>query len=298
MPLYVADYIADTGHLTTLEHGAYLLLIMHYWRVGSLPTDEISLASIARLGVKEWKAIASKLKSLFDDNWRHKRIDKELAKATDKSEKRAAAGKKGGSARARNLPKKNEAIDIDLPQPAESDAQPSSSDSVESSLRSDSKSKSSLRSDSSSEPVNGRPNDLFEPDKKIIDIDETKKQRAVRRQEHADNEAIIEFFLDAWEKLSAGYGLASCRALTDSRRQKIIARARNLTEALGFQSPQAGFLDLFSRIRGSPFLLGQTGDRRWKADIDFVLTESSFLKIMEGKYAGAAQTNGVFGHKR
>jgi uncharacterized protein YdaU (DUF1376 family) len=49
MPLYIADYRKDTAHLSAAEHGAYLLLIMHYWSTGSLPVEDAPLARIAAM---------------------------------------------------------------------------------------------------------------------------------------------------------------------------------------------------------------------------------------------------------
>lgn len=100
MPLYVADYLADTGHLSTVEHGAYLLLIMHYWQKGGLPDDDKRLASIARASLEQWQEIRPALLDLFQSGWKHSRIDDELEKSAKAYEKRAAAGKAGGEAKA------------------------------------------------------------------------------------------------------------------------------------------------------------------------------------------------------
>jgi len=96
MPLYVGDYLGDTGHLTTTQHGAYLLLMMHYWRKGELPDDDRQLSKIAKLPLKTWCDYRATLQDFFYDGWKHKRIDAELAKMMRVSEKRAIAGQKGG----------------------------------------------------------------------------------------------------------------------------------------------------------------------------------------------------------
>lgn len=97
MPLYVADYLADAAHLSTEEHGAYLLLIMNYWQRGKpLPCDPERLARIARLSNERWTDVERTLNEFFtvvDGEWRHKRIDDELAKVHAKSEKAKQAGR-------------------------------------------------------------------------------------------------------------------------------------------------------------------------------------------------------------
>jgi len=104
MPLYVADYLADTGHLSTAEHGAYMLLIMHYWQNGSLPEEERRIARIARMSQEEWADSRDTLADLFDEGWKHKRIEAEMARAEDVSSKRKAAAEQRHSKRNSNAP--------------------------------------------------------------------------------------------------------------------------------------------------------------------------------------------------
>ena len=65
MPLYVGDYLGDTGHLTTAQHGAYLLLMMHYWRKGELPDDDRQLAKITKLPLRTWRDYRPVLAEFF-----------------------------------------------------------------------------------------------------------------------------------------------------------------------------------------------------------------------------------------
>lgn len=59
MPLFTDAYLADTRHLTTEEHGAYLLLMMEAWRRPecSLPDDDVLLARLSGLTPSRWKEV-------------------------------------------------------------------------------------------------------------------------------------------------------------------------------------------------------------------------------------------------
>lgn len=91
MPLYVGDYLRDTKRLTTLEHGAYMLLIMEYWANGGLPDDDERLARIVGLTNESWKCVRNAIVPLFGIGWHHKRIDEERKKAIEKSKKARAS---------------------------------------------------------------------------------------------------------------------------------------------------------------------------------------------------------------
>ncbi|WP_310625783.1 DUF1376 domain-containing protein [Limnohabitans sp.] len=103
MPLYVSDYLADTAHLSTEEHGAYFLLLMHAWvNGGALPDDDDRLRRITRMEAKAWKASRSELRAFFYQHegvLRHHRVDTELQRAQVLVSQRSEAGKASAAKR-------------------------------------------------------------------------------------------------------------------------------------------------------------------------------------------------------
>ncbi len=102
MPLYVGDYLGDTQRLTTEQHGAYLLLILDYWRNGPAPNDDAVLQCITKLDKESWNKHRPSLERLFntaDGHWTHKRIDAELEKAKTNHERRSSKALKAAQAR-------------------------------------------------------------------------------------------------------------------------------------------------------------------------------------------------------
>lgn len=102
MPLYIGDYLADTSRLSTEQHGAYLLILMDYWRNGPPLDDDEELASITKLSLPQWRKHSTKLRAMFqaqDGRLTQKRADAERQKAGLISSKRSEAGKAGAAAK-------------------------------------------------------------------------------------------------------------------------------------------------------------------------------------------------------
>jgi len=93
LPLWTDAYLADTTHLTTLEHGAYLLLLMAMWRAGgTLPNDDKQLARFARLTTGQWARIKPTIFAFFrvsSDSITQGRLTDELGYVRQQSRKQS-----------------------------------------------------------------------------------------------------------------------------------------------------------------------------------------------------------------
>jgi uncharacterized protein YdaU (DUF1376 family) len=101
MPLYIGDYLGDTSHLSQAHHGAYFLLMMHYWQKGMLQASLKHCYAVARAHApEEQEAVDDVLREFFTldtESYHHARIDRELSRIT-----KVSAGNKERAAKAAN----------------------------------------------------------------------------------------------------------------------------------------------------------------------------------------------------
>ena len=111
MQFYVADYLADTTHLTAEEHGAYMLLLFSYWQTGK-PLRIDRLATVARIPNDRWPSVAETLSEFFhitETHWIQFRVESDLESVNSKVVTASNAGK--ASAKAKALKKQQELND-------------------------------------------------------------------------------------------------------------------------------------------------------------------------------------------
>lgn len=140
MPLFIGDYLSDTMHLSTEQHGAYLLLLMAYWKnEGPLPADDRYLSAICRMSPDAWsnaKAFLMDFFSIGDDGLLvHARVERELIDAQGKRAKAQEKAVKAAKARWGDAPSnassKPQALHKECPSPSPSpieEGKPSSSE--------------------------------------------------------------------------------------------------------------------------------------------------------------------------
>ena len=102
MPFWTDAYLADTVHLTTEQHGAYLLLLFQAWRSPdcSLADDDELLALQAKVSPAKWKAIKPIVMAFWKLDKRRKRwVQKRLRIEREKVMERKAKAKDSAASR-------------------------------------------------------------------------------------------------------------------------------------------------------------------------------------------------------
>ena len=267
MKMYWGDYFADTHHLSTLQHGAYLLLIAHYWNSGKpLPDNDRELQRIVGIKGAVWKNTKPLLASFFkiaDGVWSHKRIDAELRKANENYAKKVASG---------NTPKNkvghsnlNDQLSIHL--------------STKKSQVIENKEKTpSERLADASQP---------EPDT-YINI--SREEKYIKRK-NSENE-LVERGLKIFNSVVEKYGGQVCKILNPSKKSRLL---RRISDAGGIETFET---ILTEAVEKSQFLQGKIppreGNNQFRLSMKFICQEDSFNNILNGVYNDARAVDGVF----
>ena len=103
-PHFPGDYARDTADLTLMEHGAYRLLLDHYYSTGApLPGDKQRIFRLCRaFHPEEQEAVCAVLNDFFSlqlDGYHNGRADRQLQEMAEKKEKLKESGRRGAKRR-------------------------------------------------------------------------------------------------------------------------------------------------------------------------------------------------------
>jgi len=256
MQFYVAEYQADTMHLTAEEHGAYLLLIFNYWQTGK-PIPKKRLQKIARVSSDRWTGVKDTLSEFFKDTgdeWVHDRIEADLKAAKDAQAQRAAAGK--ASAEARKAAKR--------------DALKRESNDRSTGAQRDESKPSTNKEQNRTEQSNNTPSSHD---------DAPSQETNSSGRAKPDYEGIVDLYNDL-----LGEFLPSVVKVSDKRKKLMNARWKqkwgenSRGDDLGF------WRKYFLHVRRSKPLTGTKDGFDWAPNFDWLLNESNMLKVIEGNY--------------
>lgn len=98
---HLGDYAAATGHLSLVEHGAYNKMLDRYYSSEQpLPADPAALYRLIgardKIEREATDVVAAEFFVRDGEVLRHKRVDEEIADASERAEHNRSVGKKGG----------------------------------------------------------------------------------------------------------------------------------------------------------------------------------------------------------
>lgn len=110
LPLWTDAYLGDTTHLSTFEHGAYMLLLIVSWRSPGccLPDDDAMLSRYTRMTRDKWRKVRPIMEPFFRIGggfWTQARLQDELQHLQSRRKQQSEAGH--ASAVAKSLKRKN-----------------------------------------------------------------------------------------------------------------------------------------------------------------------------------------------
>jgi uncharacterized protein YdaU (DUF1376 family) len=254
---YTGDYHRKTAHLSLTQHGAYSLLLDHYYSMGRpLPTEIDALYRICKaMSAAERAAVDSVLKEFFElreDGYHNKRGDKELGRREEKRKQQSDAGRKGAEAAHGNDGQRH-------------DSGGGERHVLEGGERQDSE------PGERQEPVVARP----QPQSQIQPKPETQPENTHTAPSAQRVSADLAGF---WNDHRGP--MPQLLKLTKARAAKVCARIQ----------ADPSFPEIFRRAvlkaRLTPFCCG-SGDRGWKANFDWlVVNDTNCIAVLEGKYDG------------
>lgn len=105
LPLFTDAYLGDTTHLTTFEHGAYLLLLFISWRSPGccLPDDDALLARYSKTTRDKWRKLRPIIEPFFtvrDGSWHQARLQDEFQLLQSRRDQQREAGNASAAAKA------------------------------------------------------------------------------------------------------------------------------------------------------------------------------------------------------
>lgn len=96
--------------------------------------------------------------------------------------------------------------------------------------------------------------------------------------------------VDLYNEVAKRIEIPIAQKISDTRKRNLRARLKDCGGLEGWRSA-------LEKLEASEFCQGKN-DKGWKADFDFLVRESSFIKLMEGKYDGQTGRHSQSKHQR